>query len=138
MAITTAISNQAKQDFIDGVHASGDTYMMALYSASATLDATTTTYSPTNEVSGAGYTAGGQALTGRASSMSSGTGYVSWNNPTWASSTISARGCMIYNASKSNKVLAVFDFGALVSSTNGNFVVQLPVAAPATAIIRLS
>ncbi len=138
MAITTAISNQFKQDVLDGVHAAGDSYMMALYNSSASLDATTATYTPTNEVSGTGYTAGGQALTGRASSMSSGTGYVSWNNPSWANSTISARGAMIYNASKSNKVLAVFDFGALVSSTNGNFVVQFPVAGPSTAIIRLA
>lgn len=138
MPITTAFCNQAKQDLFDGIHAAADVYMIALYNSSATLDATTTAYSATNECSGAGYTAGGVALSGRANAQGSGTAYLTFNNPSWANSTLSARGFMIYNASKSNKALAVFDFGAVISSTNGTFTVQMPTAAPATAILRLA
>lgn len=136
MAITTAICNSFKAELLDGTHASGDTYKIALYTSAATLDKTTTAYSSTNEVSGTGYTAGGAVLSGRANASASDVAYLDFADPTWASATITARGAMIYNSSKSNKAVAVFDFGADVTSTAGTFTVQMPAPAYNTAIIR--
>ena len=137
MAITTAICNSYKQEILEGVHASADVYKIALYTSTATLGASTTAYTATNEVTGTGYTAGGATLTGFASGLSGSTGYLTFTDPSWASSTITARGCLIYNSSKSNKAVAAFDFGADVVSTNGTFTVDLPVAG-AAALIRIS
>ncbi len=137
MPITTAICNSYKQEILEGVHASGDTYKIALYTDSATLGATTTAYSSTNEVSGTGYTSGGATLTGFTSGLSSGTGYVTFSDPSWTSSTITARGCLIYNSSKSNKAVAVFDFGENVVSVSGTLTIDLP-AAGASALIRVA
>ena len=137
MAITTAICNSYKQEILEGVHASGDTYKIALYTDAATLGASTTAYSTTNEVSGTGYTAGGNTLTGFTSGLSSSTGYVTFSDPSWTSSTITARGCLIYNASKSNKAVAVFDFGENVVSVSGTLTIDLP-AAGASALIRVA
>ncbi len=119
MAITTAICNSYKQEILEGVHASADTYKIALYTSSATLSASTTAYSSTNEVSGTGYDAGGKTLTGYVSGLSSGTAYITFDDPSWTSSTITARGCLIYNSSKSNKAVACFDFGSDVISVSG-------------------
>jgi hypothetical protein len=137
MAITTAICNSYKQEILEGVHTSTDVYKLALFTSAATLGASTTVYAVTNEVSGAGYTAGGATLTGFASGLSGSTGYLTFNDPSFASSTITARGCLIYNSSKSNKAVAAFDFGADVVSTNGTFTVDLPVAG-ASALIRIA
>lgn len=137
MAITTAICNSYKQEILEGVHASGDTYKIALYTSSATLGATTTAYASTNEVSGAGYDAGGISLSGFATGLAEGVAYLTFSDPSWTSATITARGCLIYNSSKSNKAVAAFDFGENVSSTNGTFTVDLP-AAGASALIRIA
>jgi hypothetical protein len=137
MAITTAICNSYKQEILEGVHASDDTYKIALYTSSATLGASTTAYSATNEVTGAGYDAGGKTLTGYVSGLSSGTAYITFDDPSWTSSTITARGCLIYNSSKSNKAVACFDFGSDVISVSGTFTIDLP-AAGASALIRIA
>ncbi len=137
MAITTAICNSYKQEILEGVHASADTYKIALYTSSATLSASTTAYSSTNEVSGTGYDAGGKTLTGYVSGLSSGTAYITFDDPSWTSSTITARGCLIYNSSKSNKAVACFDFGSDVISLSGTFTIDLP-AAGASALIRIA
>ncbi len=137
MAITTAICNSYKQEILEGVHASTDTYKIALYTSSATLGASTTAYSATNEVSGAGYDAGGKTLTGFVSGLSTGTAYITFDDPSWTSSTITARGCLIYNSSKSNKAVACFDFGSDVISVSGTFTIDLP-AAGASALIRIA
>lgn len=137
MAITTAICNSYKQEILEGVHASADTYKIALYTSSATLDASTTAYSATNEVTGAGYDAGGKTLTGFVSGLSTGTAYITFDDPSWTSSTITARGCLIYNSSKSNKAVACFDFGSDVISVSGTFTIDLP-AAGASALIRIA
>lgn len=126
MAITTAITNSYKQEILEGVHASGDTYKVALYTDAATLSASTTVYSSTNEVVGTGYTAGGKTLSGFTTGLNSNVAYLTFTDPEWLGSTITARGCMIYNASKSNKAVAVFDFGANVISSNGSFTVDFP------------
>ena len=137
MAITTAICNSYKQEILEGVHSSTDTYKIALYTSSATLGANTTAYSATNEVTGAGYDAGGKTLTGFVSGLSTGTAYITFDDPSWTSSTITARGCLIYNSSKSNKAVACFDFGSDVISVSGTFTIDLP-AAGASALIRIA
>jgi hypothetical protein len=137
MAITTAICNSYKQEILEGVHASTDTYKIALYTSSATLGAGTTAYSSSNEVSGTGYDAGGKTLTGYVSGLSTSTAYITFSDPSWADSTITARGCLIYNSSKTNKAVACFDFGSDVVSVSGTFTIDLP-AAGATALIRIA
>lgn len=136
MAITTAICNSYKQEILEGVHASTDTYKIALFTSSATLGAATTAYSTTNEVSGTGYTAGGINLTNFTSGLDGSTAYITFDDAVWTSATITARGALIYNSSKSNKAVAVFDFGGDVVSTSGTFTVDLPVAG-ANALIRI-
>jgi hypothetical protein len=86
---------------------------------------------------GAGYTAGGQTLVGRVNGISGDTAYLTFTNPAWAGATITARGCIIYNSSRSNKVVAVFDFGSDIISTAGTFTVVLP-AAGLTAAVRIA
>lgn len=137
MTITTAICNSFKQEILEGVHDAADTYKIALYTDSATLGASTTAYSSTNEVSGTGYTAGGATLSGYSSGLSSSTAYITFSDPSWSSSTITARGCLIYNSSKSNKAVAVFDFGENVVSVSGTLTIDLP-AAGASALIRIA
>ena len=137
MAITTAICNSYKQEILEGVHASIDTYKIALYTSSATLGASTTAYSSSNEVTGTNYSAGGVTLTGYTSGLSSSTAYITFSDPSWADSTITARGCLIYNSSKTNKAVACFDFGSDVVSVSGTFTIDLP-AAGATALIRIA
>lgn len=137
MAITTTMTNSYKQDILSGTQASGDTYKIALYTSTATLDASTTAYSSTNEVIGTGYTAGGATLSGFTTGLSGSTAYLTFTNPTWSTSTITARGCLIYNSSKSNKSVAAYDFGGDVTSTAGTFTVNFP-AAGATGLIRIA
>lgn len=137
MPITTTLCNSYKQEVLEGVHSSSDTYKLALYTDAATLDATTTAYSATNEVSGTGYTAGGVELSGFTSGLSGSTAYVTFTDPAISSATITARGCLVYNSSKSNKAVAAFDFGGNITSTNGTFTVDLP-AAGASALIRIA
>lgn len=137
MPITTAICNSYKQELLEGVHSSTDTYKIALYTDAATLSSATTAYSSTNEVTGTGYTAGGNTLTGYTSGLSGSTAYITFSDPSWSNSTITARGCLIYNSSKSNKAVAAFDFGSNVVSVSGTLTVDFPTAG-ASALIRIA
>lgn len=137
MAITTTMTNSYKQDVLSGTQTSADTYKIALYTSLATLDASTTAYSSTNEVVGTNYTAGGATLSGFTTGLSGSTAYLTFTNPSWATSTITARGCLIYNSSKSNKSVAAYDFGGDVTSTAGTFTVNFP-AAGASGLIRIA
>lgn len=137
MAITTTMTNSYKQDVLSGTQTSADTYKIALYTSLATLDASTTAYSSTNEVVGTNYTAGGATLAGFTTGLSGSTAYLTFTNPSWATSTITARGCLIYNSSKSNKSVAAYDFGGDVTSTAGTFTVNFP-AAGASGLIRIA
>jgi hypothetical protein len=128
MAITTAVCDSYKSEIMDGIHLAADTYMLALFTSSAALDQTTTAYATTNEVVGTGYTAGGVALAGRTNGLSGTTANVTFSNPVWPTSTITAAGALIYNASRSNKAVAVFSFGGNFVSTAGTFTVLLPPA----------
>ena len=139
MTISAAVTNSYKQEILQGVHAAADVYKIALYTSAAALDATTTAYTATGEVSGTGYTAGGQNLQGFTVGGSGGTAWLDFTtDPSWANATITARGALIYNSSKGNKAVAVLDFGADISSTNGTFQVTLPAAAAATALVRVA
>ena len=138
MAITQALCTSAKADFLGGViDLDTDVMKIALYTSSATLDATTTVYSATNEVVGDGYTAGGNTLTGATISTSGTTAFVDFSDTTWTTATITARGALIYDSSKSDKAVAVLDFGADKTSTAGDFTVQFPANDAANAIIRI-
>jgi hypothetical protein len=113
-----------------------DTIKIALYTADANLDADTTVYSTLNEVVASGYTAGGQVMTGVALNTSGYTVYVNWANTSW-STTVTARCALIYNASKSNKSIAVLDFGADKTSTT-TFTITMPANTATSALIRSS
>lgn len=131
-----------KVELLKGVHnfsaSGGDTFKIALYTNAATLDASTTAYSATNEVSGTGYTAGGLALTNIDPTSSGTTAYLDFSDATWTSSTITARGALIYNSSAvGNPAVAVLDFGADKSSSASNFTVVMPTADAATAVVRI-
>ena len=143
MAITQTLTDTFKQDCLDGAQylgSGGNTLKIALYTSSASLGATTTAYSTTNEVSGTGYTAGGVTLSSQAVAYdsSNNVAYFDSADPSWSSATITARGALIYNNSKSNASIAVLDFGSDFSSSNGTFQVQFPTAAHNTALIRIS
>jgi len=140
MAITQAMCTSFKVDLLDGEHDFGvDTFKIALYTSSATLDATTTAYSVTNETSGTGYTAGGNTLTVSTTPTSSGTtAFISFSNTTWSTATITARGALIYNSTNADKAVAVLDFGSDKTSTAGDFTIQFPTADASNAIIRIA
>ena len=142
MAITQAMTTSFKQELMEGVHDfTTHTFKIALYTSSATLGATTTAYSATNEVSGTGYTAGGNTLTvtGGAVSTSGTTAYIDFADTTWSTATITARGAVIYNSTATgNPAVAVLDFGADKTSTAGDFTVSFPTADASNAIVRIA
>jgi hypothetical protein len=139
MAITQAMCSSFKQELLGGTHdLDTDVMKIALYTSSATLDATTTTYSTTNEVSGVGYTAGGETLSGATISLSGTTAFVDFSDVVWTSATITARGALIYNSSKADRAVAVLDFGADKTSTTGDFTIVMPTADATNAVIRIA
>ena len=139
MAITQAMCNSFKTELLGGTHdLDTDVIKIALFTSSATLGASTTAYSTSNEVSGTGYTAGGNTLSGATISLSGSTAIVDFSDTTWSSATITARGALIYNSSKSDKAIAVLDFGSDKSSTNGDFTVVFPAADASNAIFRIA
>jgi hypothetical protein len=116
----------------------GNTFKIALYTSSATLGASTTAYSSTNEVTGTGYTAGGNTLTNVTPTSSGTTAFTDFADTTWTTATITANGALIYNSSASNKAVAVLAFGADKTSTAGDFTIVFPTADASNAIIRLA
>lgn len=137
--MTSAVCTSFKQEILQGIHLAADVYKIALYTSAATWDAATTAYSVTNEISGTGYSAGGLTMVGFTTGTSGTTCWIDWtSDPAWASATITARGAMIYNSSRSNKAVAILDFGADKTSTNGTFTIVLPAADASNAIIRIS
>jgi hypothetical protein len=139
MAITAAICNSYKQEALQGVHGSGDTYKIALYTDAATLSKSTTAYTASGEVAnGNGYTTGGKDLAGFSVTLDGDTAILDWTtDPVWAApSSFTARGALIYNASQSNKAVCVLDFGENVTCTNGTFTVTFPAPAASTGLLR--
>ena len=142
MAISTTLTTSFKTELLTATHnftnGTGHTMKCALYTSSATLDATTTAYSSSNEVSGTGYTAAGNTLTNVTPSNSGTTAFTDFTDTSWSTSTITARGMLIYNSSATNKSVSTHDFGADKSSSAGTFTIQFPAADASNAIIRLA
>jgi hypothetical protein len=142
MAITQAMCTSFKQELLTGTHnftnGTGDTFKIALFTSSATLGAATTAYSTSNEVSGTGYTAGGNTLTNVTPTTSGTTAFTDFADTTWSSATITARGALIYNSTDSDKAVVVLDFGSDKTSTAGDFTIQFPTADASNAIIRIA
>ena len=139
MPITQAMCSSFKQQILLGEHdLDTDAIKIALYTSAATLSAATTVYSTSDEVVGTGYTAGGNTLTGATVSLTGTTAFVDFSDTTWSTATITARGALLYNSSKSNKAIAVLDFGSDKTSTAGNFTVQFPANDASSAIVRIA
>jgi ABC-type Fe3+ transport system substrate-binding protein len=137
MAIVQTQTTSFKAELYQAIHnLLTDTLKIALYTANANLNETTTVYSSTNEVVASGYTAGGITLTGVTVNTSGYTAYVNFNNVSWTGA-ITARCALIYNASKANRAIAVIDFGADKASTT-TFLVTMPSNISTTALIRSS
>jgi hypothetical protein len=143
MAITTAMCTSFKQELMEAKHnflaSGGNTFNLALYTSSATLGAATTAYSATNEVSGTGYTAKGAALTNINPTTSGTTAFTDFADLTFSSSSITARGALIFNDTASgDPAVCALDFGADKTSSSGDFTIQFPTADASNAIIRIA
>ena len=127
-----------KAELYQGIHdLTTDTLKLALYTASANLDASTTVYTTSNEITGTGYTAGGKIVTGAAISSSGYTAWVTFNNVIWTPAAFTTRCALLYNASKANRSIAVLDFGSDKTCTT-TFTVVMPGNTATTALIRSS
>tara|TARA_A100000171_G_scaffold52207_2_gene69537 strand:- start:340 stop:771 length:432 start_codon:yes stop_codon:yes gene_type:complete len=143
MAITQAMCTSFKKELLEGVHnfknSGGSTFNLALYTSSASLDAATTAYTTSNEVSGTGYTAKGSALTRIDPSSSGTTAFTDFSDLTFSSSTITARGALIFNDSAAgDPAVIILNFGSDKTSSNGDFTIQFPTADASNAIIRIA
>ena len=141
-SIDQAVCNSFKSELLGGVHdfdsGSGQVFKLALYQSNAVLNATTTVYSSTNEVTANGqYTAGGGVLTGQNVSLDSATGIVTFSDLSFTGVTLSALGAVIYN-STGNRAVCVLDFGAVKTATSGTFTIQFPAFTAAAAILRIA
>jgi len=142
VAISTAMCTSFKSELMSALHdfdnPGGNTFKIALYTSSAVLGASTTAYSTSNEVTGTGYSAGGNTLTSVSPTTSGTTAYVDFADTTWSTSTITANGALIYNANSSNAAVVTLAFGSDKSSSNGDFVIVFPTANATDAIIRIA
>jgi hypothetical protein len=148
MTIAQTSTTSFKVELLQAVHNFGptspNTFKIALYTAASDIGPATTAYTATNEVVGTGYTAGGNTLvistspTSGNSTASIPTAFVSFSNTSWASSTITARGALIYNSTQGNKSVAVLDFGADKTTANATFLITFPTADASSAIVRIS
>ena len=142
MAIQQGLTNSFKQEMLQaGQNLATDTLRMALYTAFSDIGPLTTVYTTSNEVTGTGYTAGGVTITGvtittDTTGPNAGTVYVDFNNVAWPGASFVARGALIYNTTRSNKSVAVLDFGSDKTFTSANNTVTLPVNTATTALIR--
>jgi hypothetical protein len=148
MAITQAFCTSAKVELLNGIHAfsttvvrgstAADTFKIALFTSSATLGASTTGYTTTNEVVGTGYTAGGNTLSVTGPTSTGTTAFLDFADTTWTTATITANGALIYNDTQSDKAFAVLAFGGDKTSTAGDFTIQFPAYDATNAIIRIA
>ena len=143
MAITSAVCTSFKVEVLKGEHnftaSSGNTFNLALYTSSASLGAGTTAYTTSNEVSGSGYTAKGNALTSVTPALDSSTAVCDFADTSFTSASFTARGCLIFNDSAaSDQAVCVIDFGADKTVTSGTFTIQFPTADASNAIIRIA
>ena len=145
MAITSAICTSFKVELLKGVHdftaTTGDTFKIALYDSDATLGASTTAFSTSEEItntSGTAYTSGGATLTSVTPVASSTTAVCDFADVSFSSASFTANGALIYNSSDSNAAVCAIAFGSDKTATNGTFTIQFPTADATNAIIRLA
>lgn len=152
MAITQGIANSFKQQLMLAVHdfraTGGDTFKLALYTPSATLDASTTAYTAVNEVSSPNYTAGGAALTNLGTDLSGNTAFLDFADLTFTNVTLTTRGALIYNTTPSandnannpltNPAVCVLNFGGDKQAVAGDLTIVFPTPSATTAIIRIT
>ena len=143
MAITTAMCTTFKKEILEAVHnfknTGGSTFNLALYTSSASLGAGTTAYTTSNEISGTGYTAKGASLTRVDPSNDGTTAITDFSDLTFSSSSLTARGALIFNDSASgDPSVCALDFGADKTSSSGDFTIQFPAADASNAIIRIA
>ena len=142
MPIQQGLTNSFKQEMIQaGQNLATDTLKMALYTAFSDIGQLTTVYTTTNEVTGTGYTAGGVVMTGvtistQTTGPDAGTVYVDFNNVSWPGASFTARGALIYNVTRSNKSVAVLDFGSDKIFSSVSNTVTMPENTVTTALIR--
>lgn len=145
MAIIQGVCTSFRTQLLEGVHdfrlSGGDTFKIALYSSSASLSAATTSYTTTDEVTGTAYSAGGATLTCVTPTASGTTAYCDFADATWAASSITARGAMIYNSTPGHTYttpsVIILDFGMNKSTTAATFTITFPTADSTNAIIRI-
>jgi hypothetical protein len=156
MAITNAMCTSFKIEILDGIHAFGpsvvraattaDSFRIGLYSSAASLDAATTAYTNTNEITGTGYTnTGVQSTTGQNLAVSqipiagpTTTAYVNFTNPQWTGATFSADGALIWNSTQSGKSVAALSFGGTKTVSSGTFTIQMPTAGTGSSILQIA
>jgi len=128
-----------KKELYEGIHdLLTDTIRIALYTAMADIDESTTAYTTNNEITGTGYIAGGNILTGVTVKAEKNTAYVSFSNTSWSNASFTCRGALIYNASKANRSIAILNFGSDKIVTNNTFLIQFPPNVANSAVIRSS
>ena len=145
MAITSAICNSFKQEILVGTHnftaSSGNAFKLALYQSDASLGASTTAYSTSEEItntSGSAYTAGGKAIVSVTPVLDGSTAVCDFADISFTSASFTANGCLIYNDTQSDKAVCVVAFGGDKTVSSGTFTIQFPAAAASTAIVRIA
>lgn len=151
MAISQTLATSFKVEILDGIHNFGvgvvrastaaDTFKIALYSTLATINDTTTVYTTQDEVTGTGYTAGGNTLVISQVPTSTSTETTAWlnfDNSSWTTASFSADGALIYNSTQGNKAVAVLNFGGTKTATAQTFTVTFPASTSDAAIIRIA
>ena len=145
MAISSAICNSFKQEILVGTHnftaSSGNAFKLALFTSSASLGASTTAYSTSNEItntSGSAYSAGGKTITSVTPVLDGSTAVCDFADISFTSASFTANGCLIYNDTQSDKAVCVVAFGGDKTVSSGTFTIQFPAAAASTAIIRIA
>jgi hypothetical protein len=136
------VPDSFKQELFTAVHnfstVAGNTFKLALYTTVTGFSASTTNYITTNEASGTGYSASGTTLVNSTVTVAQNISFISFNNATFSTATLTASCCLIYNTTQSSKAVVVLDFGGSKTSTNGDFTIQFPTANSTSAVLRIS
>ena len=136
------VPDSFKQELFLATHnfstSAGNTFKLALYTTVTGFSASTTNYITTNEASGTGYTASGTTLVNSTVTVAQNISFISFNNATFSTATLTASCCLIYNTTQSSKAVVVLDFGGSKTSTNGDFTIQFPTANSTSAVLRIS
>jgi hypothetical protein len=141
LAITTSMATSFKRELFEARHnmaVGAHNFRVALFDATATMDATTANYSAANEVVGTGYVAGGKVLTNAGVAVSGTTAFADFDDVVWTGSTFTARGAQIFNADQANRSCGVFDFGQNIPVVAGNFTLTFPTANATAAVFRIA